>query len=72
MQRIYSEHSWNPVQRQWLACLAKQLVHEAIVDKDFVNQYFADHGGAKGLNRILNDQLDTILDELNEYLWQAS
>ena len=71
MQRIYSEHNWNPNQRKWLERLAKQLVHEAVIDKSFVNQRFADHGGAKRFNTVLDDQLDTILDELNEYLWQA-
>ena len=30
MQRIYSEHDWNPNQRKWLDRLAKQLVHEAV------------------------------------------
>lgn len=71
MQRIYSEHNWNPNQRKWLERLAKQLVHEAVIDKSFVNQRFADQGGAKRFNSVLDDQLDTILDELNEYLWQA-
>ena len=71
MQRIYSEHNWNPNQRKWLERLAKQLVHEAVVDKEFVNHRFADHGGAKRFNAVLDDQLDTILDELNEYLWQV-
>ena len=71
MLRIYSEHNWNPNQRKWLERLAKQLVHEAVIDKSFVNQRFADHGGAKRFNSVLDDQLDTILDELNEYLWQA-
>ncbi|NOH83867.1 type I restriction-modification system endonuclease [Vibrio sp. 03-59-1] len=71
MQRIYSEHNWNPNQRKWLERLAKQLVHEAVIDKSFVNHRFADQGGAKRFNSVLDDQLDTILDELNEYLWQA-
>ncbi|MFL7025224.1 type I restriction-modification system endonuclease [Enterovibrio norvegicus] len=71
MQRIYSEHNWNPNQRKWLERLAKQLVHEAVVDKSFVNQRFADQGGAKRFNSVLDDQLDTVLAEINEYLWQA-
>lgn len=72
MQRIYSEHEWNPLQRKWLDRFAKQLVHEAVIDKAFVNQRFADQGGVKQFNRVLDDQLDTILGELNEYLWQVS
>ncbi|MDT3320247.1 type I restriction-modification system endonuclease [Shewanella sp. SP1S2-4] len=71
MQRIYSEHDWNPNQRKWLDRLAKQLVHEAVIDKAFVNNRFASDGGAKRFNSVLNDQLDTILDELNAYLWQV-
>ncbi|MXR69961.1 type I restriction-modification system endonuclease [Shewanella sp. JBTF-M18] len=71
MQRIYSEHDWNPIQRKWLDRLAKQFVHEAVIDKAFVNQRFADQGGVKQFNRVLDDQLDSILHELNEYLWQA-
>ena len=51
MQRIYSEHEWNPNQRKWLERLAKQLVHEAVIDKAFVNQRFADQGGAKRFNQ---------------------
>ena len=46
-------------------------MHEAVIDKAFVNQRFADQGGAKRFNSVLDDQLDTIIDELNDYLWQA-
>jgi type I restriction enzyme R subunit len=69
MQHIYQSHHWLPAQRKWLARLAKQLVHEVIIDRDFVNNRFADHGGAKQLDRVLGNQLDTVLDELGEALW---
>nr|WP_312018371.1 type I restriction-modification enzyme R subunit C-terminal domain-containing protein [Shewanella surugensis] len=71
MQQIYTEHQWNPNQRKWLERLAKQLIHESVIDKAFVNQSFADQGGAKRFDKVLDDQLDTVLDELNEYLWQV-
>ncbi|NOI31046.1 type I restriction-modification system endonuclease [Vibrio coralliilyticus] len=69
MDRIYTTHQWMPAQRKWLERLAKQLVHEVIVDREFVNQRFADHGGAKQLDKILVNQLDTILAELSEAMW---
>lgn len=72
MQLIYSRHQWNPNQRKWLERLAKQLVHEAVIDKAFVNQRFADQGGAKTLNKVLDDQLDIVLDELNGALWATA
>jgi type I restriction enzyme R subunit len=72
MLRIYSEHSWNPNQRKWLERLAKQLVHEAVIDRDFVNQRFADQGGAKRFNSVLEDQLDTVLNEMSSYIWEVA
>ena len=67
--RIYTQHNWTPNQRKWLERLAKQLVHEVIIDREFVNHRFADDGGAKQMNKVLGEQLDTVLDELNEAMW---
>ncbi|PSL10832.1 type I restriction enzyme R subunit [Marinobacterium halophilum] len=69
MDRIYTQHDWTPVQRKWLERLAKQLVHEVIIDHEFVNKRFTDDGGAKRLDKLLNDQLDVVLDELNDAIW---
>ncbi|WP_305906575.1 type I restriction-modification system endonuclease [Methylomarinum sp. Ch1-1] len=71
MDSIYTQHNWLPAQRKWLERLAKQLVHEVIIDREFVNNRFADHGGAKQLDRVLSNQLDTVLDELSEGIWFA-
>lgn len=69
MQRIYQSQNWLPAQRKWLERLAKQLVHEVIIDRDFVNNRFAEQGGAKQLNKLLGNQLDTVLDELSDAIW---
>ncbi|MFY0663746.1 MAG: type I restriction-modification system endonuclease [Natronospirillum sp.] len=69
MDRILTQHPWNPNQRRWLDRLAKQLVHEVIIDRDFVNHRFADDGGAKQMDKVLGEQLDTVLEELNEAMW---
>ncbi len=69
MQRLYEQHNFNPIQRKWLERLAKQLVHEVVVDRDFVNNCFANDGGAKRLNVVLEDQLDTVLAELSDGIW---
>lgn len=69
MRRIYQSHQWLPAQRKWLERLAKQLVHEVIIDRDFVNSRFSEQGGAKQLDKVLNSQLDTLLEELNEAIW---
>ncbi|MCF4009999.1 type I restriction-modification system endonuclease [Rheinheimera sp. UJ63] len=72
MQRMYQQHNFNPNQRKWLDRLAKQLVHEVVVDREFVNNCFANDGGAKRLNLMLDDQLNSVLAELSNSLWQAS
>lgn len=71
MQKIHQTHDWNPNQRRWLDRLAKQLVHQVILDRETINQTPAFEGGAKRLNQILDDQLDTVQQELGEYLWEA-
>ena len=69
MQRIYNLYPWTPAQRKWLERLAKQLVHEVIIDREFVNIRFSDQGGAKQMNKVLGNQLDTVLDQLSEAIW---
>lgn len=71
MQKIHQAHDWNPNQRRWPDRLAKQLVHQVILDRETINQTPAFEGGAKMLNQILDDQLDTVQQELGEYLWEA-
>ncbi|WP_111979696.1 type I restriction-modification system endonuclease [Algibacillus agarilyticus] len=69
MQRIYQSHNWLPAQRKWLERLAKQLIHEVIIDRDFVNHRFGEQGGAKQLDKVLGNQLDLVLVELSEAIW---
>ncbi|MNF55327.1 type I restriction enzyme EcoKI subunit R [compost metagenome] len=72
MEQIYRSQSWTPIQRRWLDRLARQLVHEVIVDRDFINERFADDGGAKRLDGLLGRQLDKLLDQLGDALWQVA
>ena len=61
--------NFNPSQRKWLERLAKQLVHEVVLDRDFVNNCFANDGGTKRLSVVLENQLDQVFSELNEVMW---
>ncbi|WP_434983792.1 type I restriction-modification system endonuclease [Vreelandella zhaodongensis] len=69
MDRLYTQHDWTPNQRKWLGKLAKQLTKEVILDRDTVNQLPAFQGGAKQLDKVLGEQLDSVLEELNEAIW---
>ncbi|MFD2449208.1 type I restriction-modification enzyme R subunit C-terminal domain-containing protein [Vogesella fluminis] len=72
MQKIYARHSWSTIQRKWLERIAKQLNHEVVIDRDFVNHAFARDGGAQQLERILGTQLPAVLDALAEELWSSA
>ncbi|WP_249976308.1 type I restriction-modification system endonuclease [Vreelandella olivaria] len=69
MDRLYTQHDWTPNQRKWLGKLAKQLTKEVILDRETVNQLPAFQGGAKQLDKVLGEQLDSVLEELNEAIW---
>lgn len=71
MQTIYALQPWTPVQRKWLDRLAKQLVHEVVIDAQQVNDAFRNDGGLKALDRNLGGNLDRVLEALNDSLWQA-
>ena len=71
MQKIFALQQWTPVQRNWLERLAKQLVHEVIIDPLQVNEAFKNDGGIKSLNRNLGGNLDRVLEALNDNLWPA-
>ncbi|WP_203563781.1 type I restriction-modification system endonuclease [Deefgea sp. CFH1-16] len=72
MQKIYTLHNWTTIQRKWLDRIAKQLTHEIVIDRDFVNHAFAKDGGVKQLEKILGNQLPTVLDTLADELWRTS
>lgn len=72
IERILSQHNWTPLQRKWLTRLGKQLTNEVIIDRDAINQLPAFTGGAKQLDKVLNNQLDMVIDGLGEALWPDS
>jgi type I restriction enzyme, R subunit len=43
-----------------------------IINQHFVNSAFAQDGGAKRLNSLLDGDLDKVLHTLSENLWQAA
>lgn len=69
MQKLYTQSSWTQVQRKWLERLAKQLTHELVIDRSFVNAAFANDGGAKQLDKLLGGQLDQVMSNLADGLW---
>lgn len=72
MQAIYASRAWTPLQRRWLERLAQQLVHEVVLDREVVQRNFEADGGAPRLDKLLNGQLDQVLAEIGDHLWDQT
>jgi type I restriction enzyme, R subunit len=73
IQRILAKQAWTAPQRQWLQRIGEQVAREGIVDCHALDQEpFQADGGFKRLNRIFEGQLDQILGDINEALWQET
>jgi len=72
MQKIYDLQPWTTVQRRWLDRLARQLVHEVVIDEKQVNKAFEADGGCRRLDKLLGGNLGVVLEELNGNLWSAA
>lgn len=70
MRRVLSAHSWTDVQRTWLERIGVQMEKETIVDRDSMNEgAFKNNGGFDRVNRIFSGQLESILEELYDAVW---
>ena len=66
---LLKKKTWTVMQRKWLDRLAKQLVHEVVIDESFVSRVFARDGGSKRLDKMLGNKLEHVLEVLSESLW---
>jgi len=73
MLTIRKMKSWNKLQIDWLNRMEKQLLLENILQKeDFDQGAFREHGGFLKLNKIFNDELETIITQINENLYNIT
>ena len=72
-QTLRTSQPWTTPQRQWLERIGKQLEQEVVVDREAIDSgQFKAMGGYQRLNRIFQGQLDDILHDLAEAMWQAA
>lgn len=67
-----AKQPWTAPQRKWLERIGKQLKVEVIVDQEALNQgeFKTQVGGFDRLNRLFNGQLEGIMAEIGDRLWQ--
>lgn len=70
LTRIKRSKDWNAEQLSWLDRLAGSIKEKVVLDEDtFKTGNYKRKGGKPKLMTVFDDQLDTILAEFNEYMW---
>ncbi|MDD9180021.1 type I restriction-modification enzyme R subunit C-terminal domain-containing protein, partial [Aliivibrio sp. A6] len=70
LDRIKSSKEWQPVQLQWLDRIANSIKEKVVLDDDtFKTGNYKRSGGKRKLMSVFNDELDGILLQFNEYMW---
>lgn len=71
MQKVRSFKAWNKIQQRWIDRFEKQLLAESVLQKEDLNQSpFSEAGGYQRLNKIFDEELDTVIRTINEHLYQ--
>lgn len=70
VERILARQQWTPAQRKWIERLGNQLVHEVVIDRDFLQRAAAPSGGLKLLEAVFNQQLDEVVSQLRTAVWE--
>ncbi|TVQ67739.1 MAG: hypothetical protein EA373_12030, partial [Oceanospirillales bacterium] len=73
MKKILASQPWTAPQRQWIERIGQQLKKETVVDKAALDQgQFKAQGGFKRIDKVFAGQLEQVLNNLNEQIWQKA
>ncbi|GIA96625.1 type I restriction-modification system endonuclease [Vibrio cholerae] len=70
LQRILNANDWNDEQKAWLERIADSIKEKVVLDDDtFKTGNYKRRGGKRKLMNVFNDELNSILTQFNEYMW---
>ena len=74
LQRILGSQSWTGPQRDWLKKIAAQTRANVLVDRAALDEdgliFKREGGGFARLDRIFDHQLEAVLENFNDYIWE--
>ena len=71
MNKLKKNHTFSKMQLDWLKRIENYLLNESILTKDtFDTGAFKSQGGFKRIDKIFENQLNDIIEEVNEYLYE--
>jgi type I restriction enzyme R subunit len=70
MKKILASRAWTMPQRKWLERIGKQLKVETVVDREALEHgQFKAEGGYARLDKVFDGQLEQVLGDFNDALW---
>ncbi|MCS0365548.1 hypothetical protein ND928_14370 [Vibrio diabolicus] len=70
LNKIKAANEWNEEQINWLERLAASIKDKVVLDEDtFKTGNYRRKGGKRKLMNVFNDELDTILSQFNQFMW---
>ncbi len=68
---IVASRAWTSPQRQWLQRIANQIKADTVVDREALDHgLFQNNGGFPRLNKIFGGQVQSILTDFHDRIWQ--
>ena len=71
MERLRANHYFDAKELSFLQSIEKYLIHESVINVETFDSdmKFKKKGGFKRINKIFNEQLEDIIMEINQYLY---
>jgi type I restriction enzyme ecoKI R protein len=72
-KKLKNHRQFTKIEEKWLERIEKYLVKEQFIDSESFNTgAFKNEGGYEKINKAFKNQLDEIVDELKEYLFETA
>ena len=71
MARLKQAHTFSRTEEKWIDRMEKYLLNESVLSVHTFDEsvIFREKGGFAALNKLFNNQLESIVTELNTYLY---
>ena len=74
MDKLKKAHKFTAIEQKWIGRMEKYLMEESVLNVGVFDEdtRFRSEGGFKKIDRIFQNKLESIVLELNEYLYRKS
>lgn len=71
-EMMSQKHNFTKIQENWIKQIEQYLINEPVINKDTFNEdlRFKKQGGFNRINKMLGNELETIVDEINNYMYE--